>query len=75
MGKESTYIAGDTGDVSLIPGLGSSSGVGNGNTPVFLPGESYGQRILVGYSPWGGKELDTTQATEHVHACARSHTR
>jgi len=22
-------------------------------TPVFLPGESHGQRILVGYSPWG----------------------
>ena len=25
-------------------------------TLVFLPGESYGQRILVGYSPWGHKE-------------------
>ena len=22
-------------------------------TPVFLPGKSYGQRSLVGYSPWG----------------------
>ena len=29
-------------------------------TPVFLPGESHGQRRLAGYSPWGGKELDTT---------------
>ena len=28
-------------------------------TPVFLPGESYGQRSLLGYSPWGHKELDT----------------
>ena len=27
-------------------------------TPVFLPGESYGQRSLVGYSPWGHKELN-----------------
>ena len=27
-------------------------------TPVLLPGESYGQRNLVGYSPWGQKELD-----------------
>ena len=27
-------------------------------TPVFLPGESHGQRSLVGYSPWGRKELD-----------------
>ena len=32
-------------------------------TPVFLPGESHGQRSLAGYSPWGCKELDTTEAT------------
>ena len=30
-------------------------------TPVFLPGKSHGQRSLVGYSPWGRRELDTTQ--------------
>ena len=30
-------------------------------TPVFLPGESHGQRSLVGHSPWGHKELDTTE--------------
>ena len=30
-------------------------------TPVFLPGESHGQRSLVGYSPWGPKELDTAE--------------
>ena len=29
-------------------------------TPVFLPGESQGQRSLAGYSPWGRKELDAT---------------
>ena len=29
-------------------------------TPVFLPGQCYGQRSLVGYSPWGHKELDVT---------------
>ena len=28
-------------------------------TPVFLPGESHGQRRLSGYSPWGRKELAT----------------
>ena len=28
-------------------------------TPIFLPGESHGQRSLAGYSPWGGKELDS----------------
>ena len=32
-------------------------------TPVFLPGESHGRRSLVGCSPWGGTELDTTEAT------------
>ena len=30
-------------------------------TPVFLPGESHGQRILVGYGPWGRNELDMTE--------------
>ena len=30
-------------------------------TPVFLPGEFHGQRSLVGYSPWGHKELDSTE--------------
>ena len=35
-------------------------------TPVFLPGESREQRSLVGYSPWGYKESDTTEATKHA---------
>ena len=30
-------------------------------TPVFLPGESHGQRTLASYSPWGHKESDTTE--------------
>ena len=33
-------------------------------TPVFLPGKFHGKRSLVGYSPWGHKELDSTE-----HAC------
>ena len=33
-------------------------------TAVFLPGESPGQRSLVGYSPWGRTESDMT---EHDH--------
>ena len=32
-------------------------------TPVFLPGESHGQRSLVGCSPWSRTESDTTEAT------------
>ena len=35
-------------------------------TPVLLPGKSYGQKSLVGYSPGGCKDLDTT---EHTHRC------
>ena len=30
-------------------------------TPVLLPGKSHGRRGLVGCSPWGYKELDTTE--------------
>ena len=30
-------------------------------TPVFLPGKSHEQRSLVGYSPWGREESDTTE--------------
>ena len=30
-------------------------------TPVFVPGESHGQRSLEGHSPWGCKELDLTK--------------
>ena len=30
-------------------------------TPVLLPGKSHGWRSVVGYSPWGHKELDTTE--------------
>ena len=31
------------------------------STPLFLPGESHGQRSLVGYSPRGCKGSDTTE--------------
>ena len=54
---------GDTREVSLIPGSGRSPG---GPTPVFLTGESHGQRSLVGYSPWRHTESDTTQVTWHA---------
>ena len=30
-------------------------------TPLFLPGESHGQRSLMGYRPWGREESDTTE--------------
>ena len=49
--------AANTGDTGLIPGLGRSPGGGNGN-PLQC---SCLERSLVGYSPWGGKELDATE--------------
>ena len=41
-------------------------------TLVLLPGESHGQRTLVGYSPWGCKESDTTEVTQHNKAPHRT---
>ena len=52
VGKESACNAGDPGSKSAP---GRSAGEGNGSTPVFLPGESHGQRSRAGYSPWGRK--------------------
>ena len=49
----------NAGELGSIPGSGTSPGEGNGNP--FLPGESHGQRSLVGYSPRGRKESDTTE--------------
>ena len=33
---------------------------------VFLPGESHGQKSLVGYSPWGHRESDIAEVTAHT---------
>ena len=59
--------AGDTRDVGSIPESGRSPGLEVDwkweSTPAFLPGNSHGQRSLVGHSPWGRKESDTTEAT------------
>ena len=52
-GKESACSAGDLG---LVPELGRLPWRKAWQpTPVFLPGESHGWRILSGYSPWGHK--------------------
>ena len=49
------------GRPGLIPGSGRFPWKRKWHlTPVFLPGESQGLRSLVGYSPRGRKELDTT---------------
>ena len=38
-------------------------------TPVFMPGKSHGPRSLVGYNPWGRKELDTIEQLLCVCVC------
>ena len=56
--------AGDARDIGLIPGLGRSLGVGNGNPLQYSYLEnSMDKRSLEDYSPWGCKELDTTECT------------
>ena len=63
--KESTYNAGDMG---LIPGKISWKRAWQ-PTSVLSPGESHGVRSLAGYSPWGQKESDMIEATEHALIC------
>ena len=66
MVKNLPASAGDTKDEGLIPRSGRFPWRRVWQpSPVFLPGESRDQRSLVGYSPWGLKELDTTEATWH----------
>ena len=50
--------------VGLIPGLGRSPEGGHGNPLQYSCLEKlHGQRSLVGYGPWGRKELDLTEET------------
>ena len=35
-------------------------------TPIFLPGEVHGQRILMDDNPWGCKESDMTEQLTHT---------
>ena len=58
--------AGDLRDTGSIPGWGRSPGEVHGNPLQYSCLENpHGQRSLVGCSPQGHKELDTTEATEH----------
>ena len=61
--KNPPASAGDIRDLGLNPGLGRSPGGGHGNPLQYSCLENpHGQRSLVGYSPLGRKELDTTKA-------------
>ena len=54
----------NVGDMGLIPGLGRFWRRKWQPTPVFLPGESHGQRSLVGYHPWDHKRVGHSLATK-----------
>ena len=66
-GKESTCNGGDPG---LIPGLRRFLWRTEWQpTLAFLPGIFHGWKRLVGYSPWGLKESDTTEGLRLLHFC------
>ena len=62
--SDSKEFACNAGDLGLIPG------VGHGNPFQYSCLENpHGQRTLLGYSPWGRKVSDMTEATKHSTAC------
>ena len=69
-GKVSAYSVGDLGSIpGSDPWVRKILWRRKGQpTPVFLPGESHGQRSLTGYGPRGRKESDTTERLSmHAH--------
>ena len=62
--KNPSANAGHIRNSGSIPGLGRSPGEEHGNPLQYSSQEHlHGQRSLVGYSPWGCKELDMTEVT------------
>ena len=60
----------NVGDAGSIPGWGRFPGEGKWQpTPVLLPGKFHGWKSLVGYSPWGRKESDTTERLNFLGNC------
>ena len=60
-GSEGQESAGNVGDLGSISGLGRSPGGGHGNPFQYSCLENTHGQSLVGYSPWGHKESDTTE--------------
>ena len=77
MVKNPPANAGDERDVCSTPGSARSPSRKWQPTPVLLPEKFHGQRSLVGYSPWGHKEWDTTEqahmkTVDPKHNCPQS---
>ena len=72
-GSDGKECACNAGDMGSIPAWGRFPGEGNGNPLQYSCLEkSHGQRSLVGYSPWGCKESDTTEQLNHHHLSLRT---
>ena len=70
-GSYSKESACNVGDLGSIPGLRRSPGGGHKNPFQCSCLENpHGQRSLVGYSPWGRKESDTTEQLSTAQHCA-----
>ena len=71
-GSKSEESACNAGDLGLILESGRSPGEGNGYPLLYscLEKSVHGQSSLVGYSPWGHKELDITEQLTHTRARA-----
>ena len=72
IGDSSGNLSANTRDAGkrqgINPCVGKIPGGGNGNP--FLPRQFYGQRNLLGHSPWGRKDLDMTlRRNIHPHRC------
>ena len=65
-GSDGKASACNVGDQGSIPGSGRCAGEGHSNPLILLPGKFYGWRSLVGSSPWGCKQADTTERL-HFH--------
>ena len=66
-GSNNKQFSCNSGDLSSVPGLEDLPWTREWQpTPIFLPGESHGQRSLVDYSPWGLKESDMTERLTHT---------
>ena len=65
-GSEGKVSARNVGDLGSIPGLGRYPGEGNGNSLQYSCLENPMDRSLVGYSPRGHKDSDTTERL-HIH--------
>ena len=66
MVKNPPANAGGTRDPGSIPGSGRSSGEGHGNPLQYSCLKNSMDKSLEDYSPWGHKELNTTEQHTHI---------